>query len=256
MTFNSKVVRIDDLVITDPLLSSLQNLLYEKNIVYISPLFGSLKSLIVANFIKKEKQIVVLLNNVQNISEFIVELDVLGVSKFVISLTELKTETLQEKLNELTTRDKFILVASYDLLNCELPPKTLMEKRTTKIQQGGELTYNDLIEYLNLLNYQRDNFVEAPGYYSQRGAIIDFWSYSEKNPVRLEFDGDFLESIRFFEPESQRSIETIESTTLAAALIPDDSNLRNKTVDIFNYLNEPVVLASSYELENLKQTKR
>ncbi len=255
MTVNSKPFQIENIVNTNQVLSNLQNLLYEKKIVFISPLFGALKSLYVSNLIKKEKQIVVLFNNVQNISEFIVELDVLGVSKFVISLTELKTETLQEKLNELTTHDKFILIASYDLLNCELPQKSLMEQRTTKIQQGGELTYNDLIEYLNLLNYQRDNFVEAPGYYSQRGAIIDFWSYSEKNPVRLEFDGDFLESIRFFEPESQRSIETIESTTLAAALISDDSNLKNKTVDIFDYLNNPIVLASSYELENLKQTK-
>ncbi len=255
MTVNSKPFQIENIVNTNQVLSNLQNLLYEKKIVFISPLFGALKSLYVSNLIKKEKQIVVLFNNVQNISEFIVELDVLGVSKFVISLTELKTETLQEKLNELTTHDKFILIASYDLLNCELPQKSLMEQRTTKIQQGGELTYNDLIEYLNLLNYQRDNFVEAPGYYSQRGAIIDFWSYSEKNPVRLEFDGDFLESIRFFEPESQRSIETIESTTLTAALISDDSNLKNKTVDIFDYLNNPIVLASSYELENLKQTK-
>jgi len=255
MTANSKTFRIEDIVNTNQVLSNIQNQLKENNIVYVSPLFGALKSLYVSTLLKKEKQIIVLFNDIQSISEFIVELDVLGVSKFVISLTELKTETLQEKLNELTTRDKFILAASYDLLNCELPPKALVEQRTTKIQQGGDLSYNDLIEYLNLLNYQRDNFVEAPGYFSQRGAIIDFWSYSEKNPVRLEFDGDFLESIRYFEPESQRSIEAIESTTLAGALNSENDPLKNKTVDIFDYLNEPVVLASSYELENLKQTK-
>ncbi len=255
MTVNSKDVQIDNFVNTNKELSGIQNRLYEKNLVFISPLFGSLKSLFAADLLKKEKQIIVLLNNVQSINEFIVELDVLGVTKFVISLIELNTETIQEKLNELATRDKFILVAGYDLLNCELPSKELVERRTTKIQVGGELTYNDLIEYLNLLNYQKDNFVEAPGYFSQRGAIIDFWSYSERNPVRLEFDGDFLESIRYFEPESQRSIETIESTTLAAALISNNGNLKNETVDIFDYLDNPVVIASSYELENLKQNK-
>ena len=255
MTVNSNPFQIENIVNTNQYLSNLQNLLNKKNIVYVSPLFGASKSLYVSSLLKKEKQIIVLFNDVQSISEFIVELDVLGVSKFVISLTEMKIETLQEKLNELTTRDNFILAASYDLLNCELPPKALVEQRTTKIQQGGDLSYNDLIEYLNLLNYQRDNFVEAPGYFSQRGAIIDFWSYSEKNPVRLEFDGDFLESIRYFEPESQRSIEAIESTTLAGALNSENDSLKNKTVDIFDYLNNPIVVASSYELENLKQIK-
>ncbi len=69
-----------------------------------------------------------------------------------------------------------------------------------------------------MLEYQQDKFVEAPGEFSQRGSIIDFWSYSESNPVRLEFDGDFLESIRHFDPESQRSIEKIDTVTLAAKL--------------------------------------
>ncbi|MCK7517195.1 MAG: hypothetical protein MZV64_05480 [Ignavibacteriales bacterium] len=59
----------------------------------------------------------------------------------------------------------------------------------------------------------KDKFVEAPGYYSQRGAVVDFWSYSGKSPVRLEFDGDFIESIRYLDPESQRSFEKVEEVT-------------------------------------------
>ncbi|MBT8386556.1 MAG: transcription-repair coupling factor, partial [Ignavibacteria bacterium] len=92
-------------------------------------------------------------------------------------------------------------------------------------------------------------FVEAQGEYSQRGSIIDFWSYSEHNPVRLEFDGDFLESIRHFDPESQRSIEKVETVTLAGALEQEEDSTNYS--DIFDYLQDPLIFASDFELQNL-----
>jgi transcription-repair coupling factor (superfamily II helicase) len=103
-----------------------------------------------------------------------------------------------------------------------------------------------LIEYLNLLNYQKDQFVEAPGEFSVRGSLIDFWSYSEPNPARLEFDGDFLESIRYFDPESQRSIEKVETVSLAE-IIQHQYEIGS---DIFEYLDNPIILASTFELQN------
>ncbi len=121
-----------------------------------------------------------------------VELNILGLSKKLISINEYKAESIQEKLTDISKKDDFILLSTYDLLNLELPNPEKIEQETTKIQIGGDLSYDELIEYLNLLHYQKDKFVESPGDYSQRGAIIDFWSYSEKNPVRLEFNGDFL----------------------------------------------------------------
>ncbi len=224
----------------------------DKNAVRTSPLFGSSKSIFIKELLDSENQIVVLLPDTQSTAEFHAELDVLGISEFSLSLTEIKPETLQETLTEISKREKFVLSSTYEILNCVLPPKDQIEKKTTKIQVGGELTYGDLIEYLNLLNYQKDKFVEAPGYYSQRGAIIDYWSYSEKNPVRLEFDGDFLESIRYFDPESQRSIEAAEIVTLAGQLNAEEQNAAS---DIFDYLSNPIVIASSYELSNLKETR-
>jgi transcription-repair coupling factor (superfamily II helicase) len=235
-------------------LSALHNIIKKRRITNISPLFGSVKSIFTKSLLKSENQIIVLFQDVQSAAEFFIELDVLEVSPNSVILTELKPETIQEKLTEISKKDKFILVATYDLLNCQLPLKEQVEKETTKIQAGGKLTYNDLIEYLNLLNYQKDKFVEAPGYYSQRGAIIDFWSYSERNPARLEYDGDFLESIRYFDPESQRSIETIEIVTLAGAL-SSTGNKPHELTDIFNYLNNPIIIASSYVLNNLIDKK-
>ncbi|MDP3683218.1 MAG: transcription-repair coupling factor, partial [Ignavibacteria bacterium] len=222
----------------------------------ISPLCGASKSFLVKELFEKENQIVVLLPSEQAVLEMNVELNILELSEHLLTITELKTETLQEKLTELSKREKIILLSTYELLTCSLPSKQVVQQNTTKITVGGSLTYGDLIEYFNLLNYNRDKFVEDPGDFSVRGAIIDFWSYSEKMPVRIEFDGDFIESIRFFDPESQRSIEKTIEVTIAGSLEQGGQSalggaIGNGQSDIFEYLTNPVILASSYELSNL-----
>ena len=219
--------------------------------IYVSPLTGSFKSLLLSKLIEREKQILVLLPEIKFVEELFVELGILGVSDKLISITEFRPEALQEKLTDIINRKDFILISSYNLLNCKFPKKEKLEQQTTKINLGAGIKYDELLEYLNLLDYQKDKFVEAPGEYSQRGSIIDFWSFSEPNPARLEFDGDFIESIRYFEPESQRSIQMVETVTLAGSAGENFSG--DNLTSIFEYLNNPLVIASSFELKkNLK----
>jgi len=223
------------------------------NQFYISQLTGSFKSLLLSKLIEKEKQILILLPEIKLVEEVFVELSILGLSDKLISIIEFRPESLQEKLTDIINRKSFILISSYKLLNYEFPEKGKLEQQTTKINSDAGIKYDELIEYLNLLNYQKDKFVEAPGEYSQRGSIIDFWSFSEPNPVRLEFNGDFIESIRYFEPDSQRSVQIVETITLAGSA-GDHFNGGNLTT-IFEYLSNPLILASSFELEKLKNEK-
>jgi transcription-repair coupling factor (superfamily II helicase) len=236
-------------------LKKISDSLKDKHILYISPLFGSSKVFTAKKLIEKEDQLIFLFPDVTLAAEFAVELNVLGLDKYSINITEFKADILQEKITNISNSKKFILVSTYELLNHQLPLKEKIDEITTHIELGGDLTYNDLIEYFNLLNYQRDKFVEAPGDFSVRGSIIDFWSYSEKNPVRLEFDGDFLESIRYFEPESQRSVENVKKVTLAGSITIDKKEYSNDFTDIFSYLKDPIIFVSSFELENLKDEK-
>jgi transcription-repair coupling factor (superfamily II helicase) len=229
--------------------------LKDRHILYISPLFGSSKVFTARKLIEREDQLIFLFPDVTLAAEFAVELNVLGLDKYSINITEFKADILQEKITNISSSKKFILVSTYELLNHQLPLKEKIDETTTHIELGGDLTYNDLIEYFNLLNYQKDKFVEAPGDFSVRGSIIDFWSYSEKNPVRLEFDGDFLESIRYFEPESQRSVENVKSVTLAGSITVNPNEHSNEFTDIFSYLKDPLIFVSSFELENLKDEK-
>lgn len=223
----------------------LQNPFESTQITICSSLYGVSKSLIVLKLNETENQIVLLLPDSKTAEELFVELNLLGLSEQVILFEEFTSDSIQEKLTKISRQKKFILISTYDLLYLKIPAKEHIHKNTTIIQAGGQIKYDELIEYLNL-NYQRDNFVEAPGEFSVRGSIIDFWSHSEQIPVRLEFDGDFLESIRSFDPESQRSFEAVERVSLAASL----EKIGESTSDVFEYLENPIIIASSFELNN------
>jgi transcription-repair coupling factor (superfamily II helicase) len=238
--------RISNIKVLQEILSTIRRETEEPNAIYCSPLYGFSKSALVLRLIEKENQIVLLLPESKNAEEIFVELNLLGLSDQLIILEEFTREAVQEKLTKISKQKKFVLVSTYELLSLKLPAKEHIEKTTTLIQAGGKIKYYELVEYLNLLNYQRDKFVEAPGEFSVRGSLIDFWSHSEPNPARLEFDGDFLESIRYFDPESQRSIEKLDAVSLAAAL--DEKEKINS--DIFDYLDNTVLIASTFEIQN------
>ena len=218
--------------------------------IFISPFAGSSKSLFIKTIVEREKQILLLCPTVQSVNETKVELSILELEDLIVSVDELNAETLQERLTDLNKREKFILISTYEILKLKLPSKNAIDKNTTKVEIGGNLTYNDLIEYFNSINYNRDKYVDSPGDYAVRGSIIDFWSYSEKQPVRLEFDGDFIESIRHFDPDSQRSLDKLSSATVAASI-----NAEELSSDIFDYLNDPLVFADEFELRNLFNKK-
>jgi transcription-repair coupling factor (superfamily II helicase) len=230
-----------------------QQLDSNKKIIKVSRLHGSAKTLLLLDLIEKENQIILLTANQQQVNEYEVELRLLGLEQYLIVIDELSPQLLQERLTGLSGREKFILISTYQILETKLPAKEVLNENTTTLQSGTSLGYNDLIEYLNLINYQKEKFVESPGDYSQRGSIIDFWSYSEKMPARVEYDGDFIESIRYFDPESQRSTETISTATIAAPLIAlEEEGEKTVTTKIFDYLTNPVFITVRVELNEVK----
>jgi transcription-repair coupling factor (superfamily II helicase) len=243
----------------DTLIDSLQPLhtlkiqlgtLAKQKKIFVSPFAGSAKSIFVKLALPELKQLAIFCPSIQSVNETKVELSLMDIEDPLIIVDEFNIEFLQEKLTDINNRDKFILISTYDLLKLKLPSKNSVKTNTTKIEIGGNLTYDDLIEYLNSINYDRTKFVESPGDFSVRGSIIDFWSFSEKQPSRLEFDGDFLESIRHFDPETQRSLNKLTFVTVAASIdeVENDS-------DIFDYLDNPIVMVSEYELEKLSEVK-
>lgn len=96
-----------------------------------------------------------------------------------------------------------------------LPLEVLMEN-FHEFKIGDELP-SQLGEFLGHLGYQSVPLVEDPGTYSVRGGIVDIFSPSQKWPIRIELFGDQIESLRFFDPHSQRSMEEVKQFDLIPA---------------------------------------
>lgn len=82
------------------------------------------------------------------------------------------------------------------------------------LRPGDELSLEDVVQHLDSIGYERREPVEMVGEYSIRGGIFDVFPAEANKPVRIEFFGDEVESIRQFDVESQRSVLKIPSTTL------------------------------------------
>ena len=74
-----------------------------------------------------------------------------------------------------------------------------------------------LLGELELMGYRLENIVEVPGTMSHRGGIIDVFPPTSELPVRLEFFGDTIDSLRTFDPATQRSVGKVPSVTLGPA---------------------------------------
>ncbi len=97
------------------------------------------------------------------------------------------------------------LVASpVGLLRPSLAPH-LLETRVVALRPGDEMTPEILLEALDEGGYAREDPVTAPGQMARRGGILDVFPSDAEDPVRIEFFGDTVESLRHFDPDSQRA---------------------------------------------------
>jgi len=85
------------------------------------------------------------------------------------------------------------------------------------LTRGQRQPFQALLEKLHAIDYDSEAVCEAPGHYAVRGGIIDVYPVTATQPYRLDFFGDEIESIKAFDPVTQRSGEAVESIALAAS---------------------------------------
>ena len=88
------------------------------------------------------------------------------------------------------------------------------------LRRGEIFDLEKLLEHLNTVGYSATDVVEMPGQYAARGGILDVYSPEADRPVRVEFFGDEIESMRKFDPASQRSSNPVDEVLL----LPLDGN--------------------------------
>lgn len=138
--------------------------------------------------------------------------------------------TRLETLNELINNNKKIVITHMNGYLRYLPSVNIYKKNILDLKVGNEIEPKILIDKLYNLGYKRETIVTKTGEVGVRGFIIDIFPVSLDHPVRLEFFGDVIESIREFDEETQKSIQELDKITI----YPYTEFLLNE----YNYLKE------------------
>src|SRR5271163_248242 len=91
---------------------------------------------------------------------------------------------------------------------------TLYLSLARTLTKDAEVPLDEFIAHLGGVGYTRTEMVELPGQFAMRGGIVDVFSAEAPRPVRIELLGDTVESVREFDPRTQRSIAPVQRTTL------------------------------------------
>ena len=158
------------------------------------------------------------------------------------------------------------VVASFDAFMDALLPKEMIKSRVIKICSDETLNLDELSVKLAQCGYDREIEVAGPGQFAVRGGILDVYPLTEELPVRIELWGDEVDSIRTFDPETQRSIEKLDEVEVFPATeFPEEEEKRVSFLDYFEkentilFLDEPVRLkekGEGVEEEFLEAQKR
>ena len=175
--------------------------------------------------------------------------------------------TRLETINTLLDNEKHILITHLMGFLRFLPEKKLYQDKIIKIKRNDEYDIKQLVKSLINIGYKRDTIVSKTTDIAVRGYVIDIFPVSCANPVRIEFFGDEVDSIRFFDSENQKSIEEIDEITIYPAteyLLEEDDNINfedsyhmisiynKKVYSIIDYLPKSLMIIKDYpQIKNL-----
>ncbi len=122
-----------------------------------------------------------------------------------------------EVLEGLARGERLLVVAPVDALLRALPPVEAFREGFVAIKAGEQADLDAVLAALVELGYERASMVEGPGQFAQRGGIVDIYPPTQAEPVRCEFFGDEIVSLRAFDPVTQRSMANLEEVQVGPA---------------------------------------
>jgi len=150
--------------------------------------------------------------------------------------------TRTQTLRRLSERRVASFIVSYAeaLVESVVTRKQLGES-TLEIKQGEKIDMAFLEEVLQTYDFQLVDFVHEPGQYAIRGGITDVFSYASSHPCRIDFFDDEVDSIRVFDTDTQRSLETVKKVNL----IPNiqwETEMGEKRISFLEYIPQGTTL--------------
>ncbi|MBE6150615.1 MAG: transcription-repair coupling factor [Firmicutes bacterium] len=227
--------------------------------VYLSKLFKEEKRniLLVTSTLYEANKLMNSLNNYTNKSLLFPMDDFLTSESIAIS-PDLKITRL-DTLNQLLESENHIVVTHLNGLLRYLPTKELFRKKRITLKKDEDYEREELIKNLISLGYKSETIVNKTGEIGIRGFVIDIFPIGEENPIRIEYFGDTIDSIRYFDETTQKTIKEINEIEIkpyTEFLLEEDIEIEEsqKNLPIYNkkissiidYLDNPIVVFKDY----------
>ncbi len=140
-----------------------------------------------------------------------------------------------EVIKRIGDGSKNLFIVSFpEALSEKIVSKSYITKNTLKLNVGEEVSLDFIIEILQEYGFEQVDFVVEPGQFAIRGGLIDVFSFSNDFPYRIEFFGDEVESIRSFDPTSQRSVDSEKKIHIIPNVQSRD--IIEKRIDLLSFL--------------------
>ena len=153
----------------------------------------------------------------------------------------LRTEVLSRITTLEPASEALVIVTSPDALAETVASKRSLEDRSVQLSVGQTIDRDELQERLYNLGFERVDYVYEPGQYALRGSILDVFSFSSEYPLRIDFFGDDIDSIRQFSVETQLSTDKRDSVVI----VPDmNSGAGVEQVSLLDFLPQDTLLAA------------
>ena len=161
---------------------------------------------------------------------------------------EFKSERINT-INKLVKDEKYIVVTNLMGILRYLPSKDMWKKSIITLKKGMSIGREYLQNMLYNIGYERETIVTETGKLGVRGYLLDVFPIGEENPVRIEFWGDEIDSIKYFDVESQLSKEVIDSIDIypySEFLLPEYNDSIDRKQKYLKHYAKEVCSISDY----------
>ncbi len=117
--------------------------------------------------------------------------------------------TVLSKLTKKERKKPNIVITTERSLQPHLPNKNILIDNNLELRKGVKIEIEELTYKLTFLGYKKENITSSEGFWSRRGEIIDIYPINNEFPVRLEFFDNVIEKIREYDPQTQKTLESI-----------------------------------------------
>ncbi|MDF2577629.1 MAG: putative transcription-repair-coupling factor [Chlamydiales bacterium] len=242
----------------DPYINALIQVLREDGNLIAEGLWNAPKSFLAAlAFQYLKKKIVIITGDIDNVRPLVEDCSFFLPSSSIIEFPQWETLPSElvppspdivgeryhalKQILDLQAEPLIVVTTVQAILQNTLSPAYL-QKLTVSLKVGEELAFEPFQAHLYEMGYQRAPIAADKGEFAVRGGIIDLFPVSYPQPIRIEFWGDEIESIRFYDPISQTSTSKIEKVTILPASELELIQKQTELASLIDYVGQSTLV--------------